>query len=319
MSFVHLNVKTGFSFLEGALPLEQLCDRVKALGMDAVAVTDEDYGAYEFYKRAKNQALTDLGSELQLLPEERRSMIARPADTYALTVLAQRAGWRNLKEPSPKPPFRATITCRGSTGRRSEHAEGLIVLSGGLGRSSRAWHGWRDAVETASSSKRFGKLLPQLKLAALFEPGDFYLEFQDTGLPEEPAYNEFLLSLVNELGLPGVATNNCHYLDQDDAEAHRYLMCIQYRTTIDKFDGPEVSGRYLKDDESMRRGWFADHPELLEASGQIAQRCAVSMGSASITCRRFPAPTAETRRRSYATARSKAKRFVNRGDRRLRL
>ena len=72
MSFVHLNVKTGFSFLEGALPLEQLCDRVKALGMDAVAVTDKGnlHGAYEFYKRAKKSGVNPiLGSELQLLPE----------------------------------------------------------------------------------------------------------------------------------------------------------------------------------------------------------------------------------------------------------
>ena len=69
-------------------------------------------------------------------------------------------------------------------------------------------------------------------------------------------------------------------------EAHRYLMCIQYRTTIDKFDGPEVSGRYLKDDESMRRGWFADHPEPRPAArSRSVVRCRWS--SASITCRRF--------------------------------
>ena len=287
MSFVHLNVKTGFSFLEGALPLEQLCDRVKALGMDAVAVTDKGnlHGAYEFYKRAKKSGVNPiLGSELQLLPEgvaiDDRST---RHDTYALTVLARNdTGWRNLKELVSKASLQGYYYVpRIDWAALQEHAEGLIVLSGGLGGIiSRTWHGWHGPrSKRRPSSKRFGAQAAAAaqKLAALFDPGDFYLEFQDTGLPEEPAYNEFLLSLVNELGLPGVATNNCHYLDQDDAEAHRYLMCIQYRTTIDKFDGPEVSGRYLKDDDSMRRGWFADHPELLEASGQIAQRCAVSM------------------------------------------
>ena len=103
MGFTHLNVKTGFSFLEGALPLERLCDRVKNLGMNAVAVTDKGnlHGAYEFYKTAKKSGVKPiLGSELQLLPEGVRiDDKSTRHDTYALTLLARNdVGWRNLKE-----------------------------------------------------------------------------------------------------------------------------------------------------------------------------------------------------------------------------
>ena len=287
MGFTHLNVKTGFSFLEGALPLERLCERVKALGMTSVAVTDKGnlHGAYEFYKTARKSGIKPiLGSEIQLLPEgvaiDDKST---RHDTYALTLLARNdVGWRNLKELVSKASLVGYYYVpRIDWDTLSEHAEGLIVLSGGLGGLiSRTWHGWHGPrSKRRASTKRYDEEaeLVAKKLSSLCSPGDFYLEFQDTGLPEEPAFNEFLWSIKQRLGLPGVATNNCHYLDEDDAEAHRYLMCIQYRTTIDKFDGPEISGRYLKDELAMKSGWCANYPELLSATDEIAERCSVHM------------------------------------------
>ena len=287
MGFAHLNVKTGFSFLEGAVPLEQLCERVKDLGMESVAVTDKGnlHGAYEFYKTAKKAGINPvLGCELQLLPEgiaiDDRST---RHDTYAITLLAANDnGWRNLKELVSKASLLGYYYVpRIDWLTLKEHSEGLIALSGGLGGLvSRTWHGWHGPRSKRRASKnRYPDEAGQAvkKLSSLFSPGDFYLEFQDTGLPEEPEFNEFLWGLKEQLELPGVATNNCHYLDQDDAEAHRYLMCIQYRTTIDKFDGPEITGRYLKDEQAMASGWFAEHPELVQASLEIADRCSVTM------------------------------------------
>ncbi|MDE0881414.1 MAG: DNA polymerase III subunit alpha, partial [Myxococcota bacterium] len=287
MGFVHLNVKTGFSFLEGALPMERLCGLAKDANMDAVAVTDRGnlHGAYEFYKNATQAGIKPiLGCEINLLPEgvaidDKSSR----HDTYSLTLLASNnEGWRNLKELASKASIQGFYYVpRVDWETLFEHRQGLIALSGGLGGLiSRNWHGWHGPrAKRRPSNTRFNEQAKEAaqKLVGLFEKECFYLEFQDTGLPEEPPFNEFLLSLRDDLKLPGVATNNCHYAEREDAEAQRYLMCIQYRSSIGRFDGPEYDGRYFKDEAAMRSGWFADHPDLIEASGNIAERCEVSM------------------------------------------
>ena len=239
-------------------------------------------------------------------------------DTYALTVLARNdAGWRNLKGLVSKASLQGYYYVpRIDWATLKEHAEGLIVLSGGLGGViSRTWHGWHGPrSKRRPSSKRFSaqaaaagsnslrSLIPVTSISSFGFGAPRGASLQRVfALTRQRAWSAG--GGDEQLSLPGPKWRGGASL----FDVH------QYRTTIDKFDGPEVSGRYLKDDESMRRGWFADHLKPLEASDRVAQRCAVlSMGSASILP---PFPCADgrgARRRSAPQARSKAieKRFA---------
>lgn len=269
--FVHLHCHSEYSLLDGAIRIKDLCARAKDFGLGAAAVTDHGnlYGAIHFYKSAKDYGLKPIiGCEVYVAMGSRHDRDARsPSQTgYHLILLAQnKTGYHNLIRLVSmghlegfhyKPRVDKELLAR--------HHEGLIALSACL-KGEVPWRlmheGFSVGLETAKT------------YAQIFQ-GRFYLEMQANGLPEQLALNERLLELSEASRLPLVATNDCHYLHAEDAEAHDILLCIQTNACVSdqkrmRFNTREL---YYRSPEEMEAA-FAHCPQALAATAEIAQAC----------------------------------------------
>jgi DNA polymerase-3 subunit alpha len=277
MPFVHLHVHTQYSLLDGAIRLKDLFETARAFGMPAATITDHGnmFGALEFYDMAKKYAIKPIiGCEAYVAPKSRHDR-GWKADgegngdedrSFHLTLLARnRIGYQNLMKLVSlgykegfyyKPRMDKEILER--------HNEGLICLSGCL-KGEIASHLLRNQPESARKAA--------LEYARIFEPGNFYLEIQSNGLPEQAIANEGLVRLSRELSLPLVATNDCHYLRKGDSRAHEILLCIQTGKTVQdekrlKFRTDQL---YFKSPEDMAKD-FAYVPEALQNTIEIADK-----------------------------------------------
>src|SRR5579863_7461891 len=213
--FVHLHLHTDYSMLDGACEVERLVARVKDLGMPAVAMTDHGniFGAVRFVSAAKDAGVKPiLGCELYICQKDDHRA-APEGDSYNhLIVLAENdLGYRNLvKIVSEASLHGFYYKPRISKKFLAEHAQGLIGLSGCLKGevAERLTEGKYDAARAAAST-----------FTDIFGKGNFYLEIQDQGVPEEKRINPHLTQLSRETGIPLVATNDCHYLRHTDARA----------------------------------------------------------------------------------------------------
>ena len=264
MSFVHLHVHTQYSLLDGANKIGPLLEHVKQSGMPAIAMTDHGnmFGAVEFFSKATQQGIKPIiGCEAYLAPGSRtdRTQAARSDDVegagnYHLVLLAQsRIGYRNLcrlltaayKEGLYyKPRIDKEILAELSTG--------LIVLSGCLS----------GEIARALRSGRLDKAREATEWYARIFPGRFYLELQDNEL--HGPLNDALRELGRTVGVPLVATNDCHYLHRADAKAHEVLLCIQTGKTLAdetrwRFDSDQF---YVKTPEEMASAFGADSEEI---------------------------------------------------------
>jgi DNA polymerase-3 subunit alpha len=264
MSFVHLHVHTQYSLLDGANKIGPLIEHAKASGMPALAITDHGnmFGAVEFFSKATQSGVKPIiGCEAYLAPGKRtdRTQAARSDDyeaggNFHLILLAQsRDGYRNLcrlltaayKEGLYyKPRIDKEIL--------AENSAGLIVLSGCLS----------GEIARALRADRMDKAREAAEWYARTFPGRFYLELQDNRL--HGPFNERLREIGRTVGLPLVATNDCHYLKRDDAKAHEVLLCIQTGKTLAdetrwKFDTDEL---YVKTPDEMAAAFGADSEEV---------------------------------------------------------
>ncbi|HYD50861.1 MAG TPA: PHP domain-containing protein, partial [Terriglobales bacterium] len=220
MSFVHLHVHTQYSLLDGANKLNALVSKIKSGGMPAVAITDHGnmFGAVEFYRKATEAGVKPiLGCEMYVAPKNRRDRGGRVDDFEAggnhhLILLAMnQEGYRNLcrlvtlsyKEGFYYKPRIDKELLRELNG-------GLIALSGCLASEV------NQAILNGSLSKARAVME---EYRAMFD-GRYYVEIQDNHLAEQEKANVELVNLARELGLPLVATNDCHYLEKEDAKAH---------------------------------------------------------------------------------------------------
>ncbi|QDG50814.1 DNA polymerase III subunit alpha [Persicimonas caeni] len=269
--FVHLHVHTQFSLLDGAIKLPDLMNRVKELGMDTVAMTDHDnmYGAVNFQKAAQKAGVKPIiGCEMNLTKEDFRE--STDPMSYHLTVLAKnKTGYKNLMYLNSmgwlEGYHERTGIPRIDRDLLAERKEGLIVLSGDLGGEiNRAiLRGDMDAArETAKA------------YAEIFGEDHFYLEIMDNAFPEQKKCNDALIELGQELGIPLVATNDCHYIHQEDARAHGVLMAIQLQKTVELERMMEhgVDQLYVRGPEEMKEA-FAHVPEAIENTVKIAEMC----------------------------------------------
>ncbi|MEW5723484.1 MAG: DNA polymerase III subunit alpha [Thermodesulfobacteriota bacterium] len=270
--FVHLHVHTEYSLLDGAIRVKDLIKTAKDFGMPAVAITDHGnmFGTLKFYLEAQKAGIKPiLGVETYVASRGRHRR--DPNDQrYHLVLLAQNyTGYRNLSRLVSianlegfyyKPRVDLEVLER--------YNEGLIALSGCLqGQVSQLFlSGMEDEARRAA-----------LTLARLFE-GRFYLELQKNFLPEQETVNQALIRLARDLDLPLVATNDCHYLKREDADAHDVLLCIQTGKTVDDPNRLRFSTQeyYFKSPAEMN-DMFADLPEALENTDRIAQSCQVEL------------------------------------------
>jgi len=273
MSFVHLHVHTQYSLLDGANKIGPLIEHAKQSGMPAIAMTDHGnmFGAVEFFLKARQSGIKPIiGCEVYLAPGKRSDRTQPPRSddfeaggNFHLILLAQsRAGYRNLcrlltaayKEGLYyKPRIDKEIL--------TECADGLMVLSGCLsGEIARSLRAGR--IEKARESAEW--------YAQTF-PGRFYLELQDN--PLHGPLNEPLRDIGRQLGVPLVATNDCHYLHRQDAKAHEVLLCIQTGKTMAdetrwRFDTDQL---FVKTPQEMSAAFGADSEEIRNTL-EIAER-----------------------------------------------
>ncbi len=292
--FVHLHLHTDYSMLDGACDVEKLCQRAKELGMPAVAMTDHGniFGAVHFVNAAKQAGVKPIvGCELYVCKKEDHNIerTTPDGDTYNhLLVLAENEeGYRNLSKITSEASLRGFYyKPRVSKKFLAEHSKGLIGLSGCLKGEVAEFlmEDKYDAARTAAAT--YGDI---------FGKGNFYLEIQDQGLEQEHRIRTALFRLEKELGLPMVATNDSHYLCEDDAQAQDVMLCIQTGKSIQdtnrmKFQG---TGFFVKSHDEMYRV-FKDSPEVLSRTLDIAERCSLRLEKVSNPFPDFTVPAGYT-------------------------
>ncbi len=271
--FVHLHLHTDYSMLDGACDIDKLVARVKQLGMPAVAITDHGniFGAFHFFHAARNHGVKPIiGCELYVCKKDDHDTARTPpdGDTYNhLLVLAENEeGYRNLVRITSEASLRGFYyKPRISKRFLAEHARGLIGLSGCLKGevAERLAEGNYDAAKQAAG-----------QFADLFGRQNFYLEIQNQGLEQEQAINPALHKLSRELDLPLVATNDSHYLCEDDWHAQDVMVCIQTGKYIQDTNRMKFQTRhfYVKSYDEMLQ-MFSDTPDVLQRTLDIAERC----------------------------------------------
>lgn len=294
--FVHLHVHTEYSLLDGHAKIRPLLQRARFLGMEAVAITDHGalYGVIEFYKEATALGLRPiLGMEAYQAP--RRYTDRDPkldVASYHLTLLARNEeGYRNLIQLATKAHLEGFYyRPRIDKELLWQHRKGLVGLSGCLHSElcQRVLQGdLRGAREVAAQFRD------------LFEDGQFFIELQDHGLSEQRTLIPELVRIARDLHLPLVATNDVHYVMPEDAQAQDVLMCVQMNKTVNDPDRPrmgEVPHFYLKSPQEMA-GLFAEFPEALRNTVEIARRCQVTIELDQPRLPDFPVPEGFTPQR----------------------
>ena len=285
--FVHLHTHTEYSMLDGASRIDGLMASVARMGMPAIAMTDHGnmFGAIEFYRAgARHGVKPILGSEIYLAPESRFLKRARTArgdgagegggrsePYYHLTLLAaSNRGYQNLMKLVSRAYLEGYwYKPRADKELLAEHAEGLICLSGCLG---------AEVNQLLTRGDVAGARAAAAEYRDIFGADSFFIELQDHGISEQRANNPQLIELARELGVGLVVTNDSHYTEQSDAEAHDVLLCIQTGSKKDDADRLKFKGDdfYVKPAQEMH-ALFPDHPEAWRNTLAIAERCEVEL------------------------------------------
>lgn len=268
--FVHLHLHTEYSLLDGFTRINRLFDAVKAKGMDTVAITDHGvmYGVVDFYKAAKKAGIKPIiGCEVYTTPNSRFDRHANEQKNMGHLVLLVKneKGYQNLiKLVSAGFTEGFYYKPRIDYDLLKAHTEGLVCLSACLA---------GEVQQRLLKGDKIGAKHVASKLLGMFGD-DFYLEMQDHGMREQHVVNEGLITLSQELNIPLVATNDVHYVEQEDHKTHDVLLCIQTGKTISegrrmRFPTNEF---YLKSPDEMRR-LFNQVPEAIRNTRVIADKC----------------------------------------------
>ena len=269
--FVHLHVHSEYSLLDGACRIKELIKKAKENNMSALALTDHGvmYGAIQFYKEAvANDIKPIIGCEVYLAPNSRmdKSYGKKETPSHLILLVKNKTGYRNLIQLVTKSFLEGFYyKPRIDKAILKEFSEGLIGLSACLkGEIPRLilQNNFTEAEELALSYQE------------IFGKGNFYLELQNNTIPEQLKVNQELIKLSRSLQIPLVATNDVHYLNKEDFEAHDILLCIQTATNLDDPDRMKFSTDefYFNTPEEMKQH-FADIPEALENTLRIAEEC----------------------------------------------
>ena len=276
MSFTHLHVHSEFSLLDGSCKIKELVAKAKELGFDSLALTDHGvmYGIIDFYKAAKEVGIKPiLGCEVYLAPGSRldKETGKNSERYYHLILLAENnKGYENLMKIvsqgfidgfyyKPRVDYETL----------EKYHEGIICLSACLAGEVQRYMAKGLYEEGREASLKYEKI---------FGKGNYFLELQDHGIPEQKIVNSNLVRLSKELNIDLVATNDTHYINAEDAAAHDILLCIQTGKKVADTDRMRYDGGqfYLKSEEEMRQ-LFPYAPEALDNTAKIAKRCNVDI------------------------------------------
>ena len=289
MSFVHLHTHTEYSLLDGSNKIKEYVAKVKSMGMNAAAITDHGvmYGVIDFYKECRGAGIKPiLGCEVYVAPGSRfeRELSHGEDRYYHLILLAETdLGYANLMKIvsigftdgyyyKPRVDFETL----------EKYHEGIICLSACLaGEVARLLE--RGLYEDAKAVA--------LKYRDTFGEGNYFLEMQDHGIPAQRTVNQGLLRMSSETGIELVCTNDCHYTNAEDADAHDLLLCIQTGKKVQDEDRMRYEGGqyYVKSEEEMRT-LFSYAPQAVENTQKIADRCNVTIEFGNTKLPHFDVP-----------------------------
>ena len=276
MSFAHLHVHTEYSLLDGSNKIKEYVARVKELGMNSAAITDHGvmYGVIDFYREARKQGINPiLGCEVYVAPNSRfdREVTGGDDRYYHLVLLAENnEGYENLTKIVSK-GFVEGYYYKPRVDKellRTYH-KGIIALSACLAGEVPRYLTkgmYEEAIDRA------------LEYQEIFGKGNYFLELQDHGIPDQQLVNQQLMKLSQETGIELVATNDVHYTYADDAKAHDILLCIQTGKKLSDENRMRYEGGqyYVKSEEEMA-ALFPYARQALENTQKIADRCSVEI------------------------------------------
>ncbi len=282
--FVHLHVHTLYSLLEGAIRLGPLMERVKAGGMNAVAMTDTAnlFGAVQFQKATKEAGVRPIfGAECFVDTGHH----ARPEARLVLLAKDQ-VGYRNLSDLLSISHLEGHLlggkNPRFTKAQLASRTEGLFALSACLEGEPGGHVMAGDLDEARRSANEYKKL---------FAPGHYHLELQHNSHPERTRICDAFKELSRDLKIPLVATNDCHYLERGEARAHDALLAIRHQVSVDDMRKmrPVGDGQYVRSFEEML-DLFEDVPDAVYRSAEIAERCDVELDLGKIYLPTFQVP-----------------------------
>lgn len=285
MAFTHLHLHTEYSLLDGANRIHELPAQLKKLGMDACAITDHGsmYGVLDFYRTMKDADIHPIiGCEVYVAPRSRLDKdSALDREPYHLILLAENnQGYDNLvRLVSAGHVEGFYYKPRIDWDLLTQHAQGLICLSACLS-------GQIPRLILAGQEEE--ALEAAVRFRDLFGPDHYFLELQANGLQEQVTVNAGLVRIARQTGIELVATNDCHYLLQEDAFAHEVLLCMQTGKNINSPDRMRMGTDtlYVRSPEEMQT-LFASFPQALENTEKIARRCQVEIQTGEISLPHF--------------------------------
>lgn len=289
MAFTHLHVHTEYSLLDGAGKIPEMVARAKELGMDSMAITDHGvmYGVIEFYRACLAAEIKPvLGCEVYVAPGSRFEKETSVSDDryHHLVLLAENnKGYRNLIKIVSK-GFTEGFYYKPRVDYEvlREYSEGIIALSACLA-GVIPQKILKGAYDDAKASA--------LTLSEIFGAGNFFLELQDHGIPEQKRVNQALLRMSAETGIELVATNDIHYTLEEDVEAHDILLCIQTGKKVSDEDRMRYEGgQYFIKSEEQMKSLFPYAPQAISNTQKIADRCNVTITFGEYKLPKFDVP-----------------------------
>ena len=280
MAFTHLHVHTEYSLLDASSKIKELTARAKELGMDSLAITDHGvmYGVIDFYRAARENGIKPIiGCEIYVAPGSRFDREAGSGEDryYHMILLAENnTGYQNLMKIVSKGFVEGFYyKPRVDDEVLRTYHEGIIALSACLAGEIPRYLS-RGMYEEACKSAQ--------KYRDIFGPDNFFLELQDHGIPAQRTVNQGLMRMSQELQIPLVATNDCHYIYKEDVESHDILLCIQTGKKVTDENRMRYEGGqfYVKSEEEMR-ALFPYAQEALDNTHKIAERCRTNCGKSS--------------------------------------
>jgi DNA polymerase-3 subunit alpha len=287
-SFAHLHVHSEYSVLDGACRIDALAERAAAFGQPALGLTDHGVmnGAVEHYQACKRHGIKPIIGLEAYFVDDRRTEEVRYERNHLTLLAASDDGFRNLVKLSSAGYLEGYKRGKANVDLEllDRYSDGVIALTGCL--QSRFC---RRLVDDASAEAR--SHVDQL--VQVFGPDDVYFEVQKNGIAEQDKANDGIVRIARELGRPLVATGDVHYLRREDFDNHKALLCVQTKSTLAEpkltFDTNEF---FLKDSAEMAEA-FAEWPESIASTLEIAERCQVELELGKMLIPRFETPNGE--------------------------
>ena len=290
MSFTHLHLHTEYSLLDGACRIPKLVERLKGLGMTSCAITDHGvmYGVIDFYSAMKDAGIKPIiGCEAYVCRDRTDKSYVSREYSHLILLCENNTGYQNLMYLCSqgfltgyyyKPRMDYDLI--------RQHSEGLICLSACLS---------GDLPKLLLQERHDDAVNYVHEMQDIFGKDNFFIEIMDHGIREEKIVLPRLVALARELNVPLVATNDCHYLEEKDADAQEVLMCIQTGKTLEDDARMRMETRqlYVKSETEMRT-LFASCPDAVDNTTKIAERCQVEFEFGVTRLPHYPVPKDET-------------------------